>query len=183
MAAFRLARSSATHIPPGSVPGRPRCLHFTGCHQHVLRNTVRVLHCPAIWQGGKCPVTASRECLQLDFEPNPFSLRITGKKSSRLSLEPGLCVGRILKHIYSIKAAVSGYRKHPFIDGSSSLRHEATGLLGRAVLAGGCRSTGLCPSFHPDCQGTLELGVPLTAPGLECGTGIELSCCFLLCMR
>lgn len=158
MAAFRLARSSATHIPPGSVPGRPSCPHFSGCHQHILRNTVRVLHCPAIWQGGRYPVTASRECMQLDFELNPFSLRITGTKSSRFALEPGLCVGRILKHICSIKAAVSGCRKHLLID-SSSLCREAAGLLGRALLAGGCRSTGLCPCFDPDCQGTLELGV------------------------
>lgn len=33
------------------------------------------------------------------------------------------------------------------------------------------------------CQDTLELGVHLTAPGLECGTGTQLLCYFLLCLK
>lgn len=42
---------------------------------------------------------------------------------------------------------------------------EAAGLHGRAVLAGSCRGTSLCQSFHAGCQDNLKLGVHLTARG------------------
>lgn len=74
-------------------------------------------------------------------------------------------MGGIFKHIYSVRLQFLGAESTRSLTAPAFLHYEAAGLLGRAVVAGGRRGTGLRQGFHPGCQNTLKLGVHLTAPG------------------
>lgn len=59
-------------------------------------------------------------------------------------------MGGILKHINCKRLQPLGMESNCSLVAPASLCRRAAGLLGKAVLAGGCRSTALCPCFPPD---------------------------------